>query len=404
MKKETKVDSLEIISEKIVSETDNLMRKATTEEDLKINFEAILQKYLQVLDIELSPRYEKSIYNIGKRSDALHGHLIIEYEKPNSFKSKVAINHAFDQLVGYISGEASGQQEKIFLFNPKYVGVGFDGSQIFFVHYIGDKEKPKPILDSSDFALKGPYTFDKNSAITLITYFRSLKKFSLTPETLARTFGPDGTVAPKMINSLLEAKTNWGDTRVDVFYNEWKRLFGIVYGEQFLNHSVEDIKSLIKTYNVSAETEFQELLFCLHTYFALLMKLISVEILELKESLIISSLAEKLTHCTKEQLFQFIEEIENGGIYQKRGISNFLEGDFFKWYLNAFNSPKLQDSIKEMVRALSNFEPATSIINPEATKDLLKKLYQYLVPQVVRHNLGEYYTPDWLAELIIEEM
>ncbi|MEO0131223.1 MAG: N-6 DNA methylase, partial [candidate division WOR-3 bacterium] len=34
----------------------------------------------------------------------------------------------------------------------------------------------------------------------------------------------------------------------------------------------------------------------------------------------------------------------------------------------------------------------------------LKKLYQYLVPQEVRHRLGEYYTPDWLAELLIKEV
>jgi len=34
----------------------------------------------------------------------------------------------------------------------------------------------------------------------------------------------------------------------------------------------------------------------------------------------------------------------------------------------------------------------------------LKKLYQYLVTQEVRHRLGEYYTPDWLAELLLNEV
>jgi hypothetical protein len=34
----------------------------------------------------------------------------------------------------------------------------------------------------------------------------------------------------------------------------------------------------------------------------------------------------------------------------------------------------------------------------------LKKLYQYLVPKEVRHRLGEYYTPDWLAELLLNEV
>jgi hypothetical protein len=50
-----------------------------------------------------------------------------------------------------------------------------------------------------------------------------------------------------------------------------------------------------------------------------------------------------------------------------------------------------------------DFEPATATINPDATRDLLKKLYQYLLPRRVRHDLGEYYTPDWLAERLIRQ-
>jgi SAM-dependent methyltransferase len=96
-------------------------------------------------------------------------------------------------------------------------------------------------------------------------------------------------------------------------------------------------------------------------------------------------------------------DIEDGGIYGRRGISNFLEGDFFQWYLNSLSSPRLLEAIREIPRALADFEPATSYITPEITKDLLKKLYQYLIPKEVRHKLGEYYTPDWLAEFMLNE-
>jgi len=87
-----------------------------------------------------------------------------------------------------------------------------------------------------------------------------------------------------------------------------------------------------------------------------------------------------------------------------RGITNFLEGDFFRWYLDAFDSPEIKDAIREVARGLSEFEPATSTLDPDSTRDLLKKLYQYLIPQEVRHQLGEYYTPDWLAELLLKEV
>jgi hypothetical protein len=57
-----------------------------------------------------------------------------------------------------------------------------------------------------------------------------------------------------------------------------------------------------------------------------------------------------------------------------------------------------------MAQALAEFEPATSTLEPEHTRDLLKKLYQYLVPRELRHDLGEYYTPDWLAERLLNQV
>src|SRR5205823_7538990 len=35
--------------------------------------------------------------------------------------------------------------------------------------------------------------------------------------------------------------------------------------------------------------------------------------------------------------------------------------------------------------------------------DVLKALYESLIDPAQRHDLGEYYTPDWLAAWVIEE-
>jgi hypothetical protein len=40
----------------------------------------------------------------------------------------------------------------------------------------------------------------------------------------------------------------------------------------------------------------------------------------------------------------------------------------------------------------------------QINEDLFKQLYQNLVDPETRHNLGEFYTPDWLAELTIQEI
>ena len=51
-----------------------------------------------------------------------------------------------------------------------------------------------------------------------------------------------------------------------------------------------------------------------------------------------------------------------------------------------------------------NYDCSSVNLESESAKDLLKDMYHNLLPKEIRHNLGEYYTPDWLAEFLINEM
>jgi SAM-dependent methyltransferase len=391
------------VADKLVASTVQLMRTAKTEEDLRIRFEKILEPLCLSIGVESHAKYEKSIYKSG-RVDALHGQVIIEYERPGAFQSPKRVNHACDQLIDYIKGEAKERKETLFLLDPKLVGVGFDGEQIFFVHYQGDKTKLKTRLDKRDFKLIGPYFFNAQSARTFLTYLRALSRILLTAENLDEAFGSQSKLAAQVVSAFADALENWDSkSRARTFFNEWRRLFGIVYGEQFNTQQAEEVKKLSELYKVGKETDFQELLFSVHTYFVFLMKLIAAELLTISETSFKSAFSDDLVHANKKTLLHKLNYIEEGGVYAQRGITNFLEGDFFRWYLDAF-SPRVEEAIREVARALSDFEPATTVINPKSNRDLLKKLYQYLVPQEVRHKLGEYYTPDWLAELLLNEV
>lgn len=391
------------ISDRLVGFSSKLMQTAKTEEDLRIGFEKLLEPIKNELGIHSEPKYEKSI--LKGRSDALHGQVVIEYEPPMAFRSDKVVQHAKEQLIGYIQGLSQKEKETLFLFETKFIGVGFDGEKIFFVQYQGDKLKAKIELNATDFILRGPYDFNSESARTFLIHLRALSRLPLTAENLAEKFGPQSELAPKIVAALANALEHWGDqTHIRTFFNEWKRLFGIVYGESFTGRQEKETETLSKLYKVGTETDFQELLFSVHTYFAFLMKLIAAELLTLREISFGSSLASELAHISDDELKRELEDIENGGVYTRKGITNFLEGDFFRWYLDAFDSPELKEAIREIARTLSEFEPATSTLDPNSTRDLLKKLYQYLVPQEVRHRLGEYYTPDWLAELLLNEV
>jgi hypothetical protein len=394
--KNTGHDSLPELADSLVSGTKNLLREVKTEEDLRIGFEKLLEPMRTELNLKSTPKYEKSVYS--GRSDAVHGQVIIEYESPKSFSLKKNIDHACEQLVNYLSDEA--KETKL----TQLVGVGFDGEQIFFVQY--------PSL-----SIRGPYDFNPESARTFLIHLRALSRLPLTAENLTQKFGPYSKIGQKAVRAFANALEHWGNqTHIRTFFNEWKRLFGIVYGEQFTpldskhltgftgGHQEREAETLSKLYEVKKETDFQELLFSVHTYFAFLMKLIAAELLILRETSFGSSFASQLVHISDDELKAKLSDVENGGIYARRGITNFLEGDFFRWYLDAFDSPGLKEAIREIARCLSEFEPATSTLNPISTRDLLKKLYQYLVPQEVRHRLGEYYTPDWLAELLLNEV
>ncbi len=100
-----------------------------------------------------------------------------------------------------------------------------------------------------------------------------------------------------------------------------------------------------------------------------------------------------------KDLLAFLEE---GGLFAELGIKNFLEGDFFAWYLDVWGK-SIEDVVTSVVGKLAEYEPATAALEPDEVRDLLKNLYQNLLPRKIRHDLGEFFTPDWLAELTLDE-
>lgn len=396
-------ETLDEVAGMLVRVAKELVHSAKTEEDLRIGFERRLIPLIEGIGVPIHSQYEKTILKQG-RSDAVHGQVIIEYERPGAFHSGRSVEHAKEQLINYITGETKSVSKGSFFLEPRMVGVGFDGKMIFYVHYIGDKTKPKTEIYPEEFAIFGPYPFNISNARTLITYIRLLVRRLLSPDSLADVFGPKGKVAPMVVSALVDALENWDlGKRGQLFYNEWRRLFGIVYGEQFQKTISVPASTLTKWYHMVGTVEFPKLLFAVHTYFALLMKIIAAELLTVQVTSYRSSLSNDLALSSSKDFSAMLLEIESGGVYAKRGITNFLEGDFFRWYLDT-SSPRLEDAIREMARAFAGFEPGTPIIYPEPARDLLKRIYQFLVPSEVRHSLGEYYTPDWLAELILDEV
>ena len=71
-----------------------------------------------------------------------------------------------------------------------------------------------------------------------------------------------------------------------------------------------------------------------------------------------------------------------------------VEQDFFDWPLEVEGGPEF---VRALTRRLARFEWAT------VEQDVLKTLYESVITPETRKRLGEYYTPDWLAQLVVEE-
>jgi len=194
--------------------------------------------------------------------------------------------------------------------------------------------------------------------------------------------------------------------RTKLLFSDWKRLFSQATG--YDPSKLKELRELMAEYGL-ANANPDALIFAIHTYYALIMKLIAAEVTYLYGGgrfykSYIAELEDKYAESGIDGVKVALSELESGGVFVKfLNIKNFLEGDYFSWYLEEIDKD-LADVIAEIARTLSTYEIATPQLEPEFARDLLKRLYQNLVPRDIRRNLGEYYTPDWLAELMLDEV
>lgn len=83
-----------------------------------------------------------------------------------------------------------------------------------------------------------------------------------------------------------------------------------------------------------------------------------------------------------------------GTAFTRSSIYGVVEQDFFDWPLEVDGGPEF---VRALTRRLARFEWSS------VEQDVLKTLYESVITPETRKRLGEYYTPDWLAQLVVEE-
>lgn len=88
------------------------------------------------------------------------------------------------------------------------------------------------------------------------------------------------------------------------------------------------------------------------------------------------------------------DDLLDGTPFVQSGLDGAVEVDFFDWVRLV---PQGRHFIERLIRQVDRFRLE------ELEVDVLKVLYESLIDPRQRHYLGEYYTPDWLARLVVEK-
>ncbi|SHH37409.1 hypothetical protein SAMN02745245_01181 [Anaerosphaera aminiphila DSM 21120] len=354
----------------------------------------IFNQLFDHLDISYYPTKEEAVDTVRAISkghaDTSIGNVVIEFKQPRTLSSDKDQLSALNQIKNYLDGfNLKG--------NNKTFGMVTDGIKCATFIQNGGK------FENTDFIPLGHLQIDQ-----LIKNIIGLGQKDFTADSLADDFG-GGKNSPsrKLAMVLFRSLQDTGTDKTRMLLTEWKHLFKLSHDDNSQQRAIiERRKALSKYFNNEFKTIDEEYnaLFSLQTSYAILIKLIAFKVIsqvKYDDSLI---QYEELLNLDYQSLRLQMQELESGSIIRDYGIQNLLEGDFFSWYSSQEQwNEKISNSIQEIIAKLNIYTIKFVNEGEYIANDFFKKLYQSIIPYEVRHSLGEYYTPEWLAEHIVNE-
>lgn len=367
---------------------------AHNERELQTRVGALLSSFARNVGVDLEWREE---YVVAKgRADAVYNRLVIEYERPGSMRPNPEHGHtahAIGQVKGYIEGLSSEGFPK-----ERLLGAAFDGRVLFLVRWADGAWDIGSGMEWSEHA-----AFRLLRAVVALSSGRAL-----IPSNLVEDFAASSELARRATARLYSALEGHSDDLVAALFGQWQLFFAEAseYSEAIPHLSEKrELRGLAEAVGLPVETvEPPRLIFAIHTYFSFIAKVVAKLVLERYAAGAFSSTPlTGLATLDSASLRRELEKLEEGGIFAALGFTNLLEGDFFSWYLEVW-SDELAEGLRPTLQRLADYNPVTIEEDPYAARDLLKQLYHYLMPRELRHDFGEYYTPDWLASRVLNQL
>lgn len=377
-----------------VAEIHEQASKAKNEATIESSFEISFYGLLKELGLKIFPEKQKAVntkrhVNKGK-IDSSYGAVVIEYKHKSKLKTVKHLQYATKQIVEYIEGLATDSDDY-------YLGVITDGLRIKFISY------RNIIIHEGKI-----HKLNDKDILWLIKNIISLETKELNSKNLVAEFCfPErDNLSIKLIRALHKALVDNPTKKTHMLNAEWERLFKLGHEDKSHQQKIEErgvvLGEIVNKKNLDLPEQYN-VLFCLQTAYAIIVKLIAYRVIsDIYFDSPLDSF-KSLSSSDKETLRIFFENYEEGSIFRDLGIDNLLEGDFFSWYCTDEQwNDDIGDILQEIILKLSDYEDKKDIFHKSKVYDLFRELYLNIIPGVVRYSLGEYYTPRWLAQHLLE--
>lgn len=308
---------------------------------------------------------ERAILNIPRKNkvhrgsaDTLYDKIIIEFEN----NLKVSLKHAKEQLAGYMLGQFnSGEGYNFTLIASDFINWRVFALDISCVDKLETLQEDTVILNE---VTTSSFVLTEHNAVDFYYWIdRFLFKQESVKATLRRVEESFGSQSPVFIEALREMTAHFATVKdtgeLQVSFEQWKKFLSVAYG----------------SFDASEKS------FLIHTYLSVFAKMLAYSVVSNDD---------------------FIDDDEmrgivDGSIFDRFNIGNFVDDDFYHWIKSDASFTSLKKVFRLIAQELSGFDFS------DVDEDVLKGVYQELIDLDTRHALGEYYTPDWLCERIVNE-
>lgn len=389
-------------AEQLAEKADWSVEHRKLEADLRADLFLVLSPYAtSELGIPASDIRQEGTGRAG-RFDSMFGRCVVEYKRPGLLDSAVERQNAAAQTVDYLDEPGFGA-EVVMITDGRTWGLLRDEAaqpEVGEQGWLDFGVAPSAPVDRFTWRQNTPET-----AARVLALLATVRAAPVSTESIVARLGPGTEEVLVLLKRLSAAlKASPPGSRADVLFRQWRQLAGVAYGIDDPDSPWPKDPAKILGPRLApalSGNSYGEAVFVLHTYVALAAKLIAAEVL----ALIAGDHESRPTQwisLSKPALAAQLRLLEKGEVTASLRAPDLLAGDLFGWYtpLLTTESP-LVGAIRTLLEGFAKLAWARLANARGVAGDLLRDFYSATVPSAMRKALGEFFTPQWIAERML---